>query len=199
MHGKNYIYLFHKEKDISVQWKYDFHILSSFKKKDLVKLKHWKDQTKTTECRSEKYSSCSTECFATSCKIALHIWLFLKEFCKNCQNNPQNNLAILSWKGYIFSWIWFFFQELHHRQSELADDQRIQNLGWSGRMSLDKIWNHPTSRKWWHVFQNGGHFWRRQQHLPQRFVSSIGNKDIIIILSHLQLIGLFWPQFPITF
>ena len=43
MHGKNYIYLFHKEKDISVQWKYDFHILSSFKKKDLVKLKHWRD------------------------------------------------------------------------------------------------------------------------------------------------------------
>ena len=87
--------------------------------------------------------------------------------------------------GYIFSWIWFFFQELHHRQSELADDQRIQNLGWSGRMPLDKIWNHPTSRKWRHVFQNGGHFWRGQQHLPQRFVSSIGNKDIII-LSH-------WP------
>ena len=96
--------------------------------------------------------------------------------------------------GYIFSWIWFFFQELHHRQSELADDQRIQNLGWFGRMPLDKIWNHPTSRKWRHFFQDGGHFWRWQQHLPQRFVSSIGNKDIII-LSHLQLIGLFWPKY----
>ena len=139
--AKIIFWLFHKEKDISVQriW------FPCFKKKDLVKLKHWRDT-------------------------------YFLEF---------------SWYLWV---ICFFFQELHHRQSELADDQGIQNLGWSGQHCLDKIWNHPTSRKWRHVFQDGGHLCRRQKHLPQRFVSSIGNKDFII-LSHLQLIVLFWSKY----
>ena len=37
-------------------------------------------QTKTTECRSEKYLSYSADCFASSCKRALRIWLFWRNF-----------------------------------------------------------------------------------------------------------------------
>ena len=42
---------------------------------------HWKmNQTKTTKCRSKKWPSYSTDCFATSCKSALQIWLFWRNF-----------------------------------------------------------------------------------------------------------------------
>ena len=54
------------------------------------------------KCRSEKQQSYSADCFATSFKSTLRIFLFLKEFYKNLQNNPQNNLAIFHFGTWQF-------------------------------------------------------------------------------------------------
>ena len=65
-------------------------------------------QTKTTECRSEKKLSYSADYLPLLEKATTNL-AFLKEFCENWQNNPQNNLAI-----FHFGTQWFCCGGLIH-------------------------------------------------------------------------------------